>query len=408
MMRHHTRRYGTLLAALLLTAVVLYTMEPRRRAYSCKTFGSCVDIVPHTYAHKLPRDPTLREFEEKLADGAVHYSRELFFTRSGGGAAASSEAGDEKVVQPNLLILVLNKDEGSWARDFRATSRSVHDFLDLLLSTKLDLSTVSLAMMTSSEAEFTTIKHATAKLPFARFSLIYKPPGSGVQTLYYSERHDRSARVQRKRRGIIAGLRNYLMLRSLGDEEHILWVDADVAEFSPGIVQTMLAHAEKSASPGGNQEEGGRVVGLITARCSQNAHANYDKNAWSVDRAGGSPSLWQPVADGMRGAAVEELVRTRKFVDVLGQGSRDSDLVPLDSVGGTILYIRAQLVREGLSFPTYNVVGTTWEHEGWIGVETEGICYVAGQMLGVGGSGSQGSACWLLGGSHAVRHADWG
>lgn len=406
MMRYHTRRYGTLLAGLLLTALVLYTMEPRRRAYSCKTFGSCVDIIPHTYAHKLPRDPTLREFEEKLADGAVHYSRELFVTR----ASASGEAAeDEKVIQPKLLILVLNKDEGSWARDFRATGRSVHDFLDLLLSTKLDLSTVSLAMMTSSEAEFAAIKRATARLPFARFSLIHKPPGSGVQTLDYSERHDRSAHVQRKRRGIIAGLRNYLMLRSLADEEHILWVDADVAEFSPGIVQTMLAHAERSPHLRGVQEGGGgKVIGLITARCSQNAHANYDKNAWSVDRA--APSLWQPVADGMRGAAVEELVRTRKFVDVLGQGSSDEDLVPLDSVGGTILYIRAQLVREGLSFPTYNVVGTTWAHEGWVGVETEGICYVAGQMLGVGGSGSgsQGSACWLLGGSHAVRHADWG
>ncbi|KAH7037334.1 Anp1-domain-containing protein [Microdochium trichocladiopsis] len=406
MRRYHTRRYGAIIAAILLAAVVLYTTEPRRRAYSCKTLGSCIDIIPHTYSHRLPRDPALREYEETLADGAVHYTRELFVTRSG-GTGTGTGADSAAMVQPNLLILVLNKDESSWARDFRATGRSVHDFLDLLLTTKLDLATVSLGMMTSSQAEFAAIKQATSKLPFGRVSILLKTPGSSsssspgqtATTLDYKDRHDRSPKVQRKRRGIIAALRNYLMLRTLADEEHILWVDADVAEFSPGIVQAMLAHA--AARPGD--------VGLITARCSQNAHANYDKNAWSVDK--GARTLWSPVVDGMRGAAVDELVRTRKFVDVLLLGggggeeegpTSDADLVPLDSVGGTILYIRASMVREGLSFPTFNVVGTTWSHEGWVGVETEGICYVAAQMAGGGGR------CWLLGGSHAVRHADWG
>ncbi|KAJ1335927.1 Anp1 [Microdochium nivale] len=385
-MKHHTRRHGALLAAIILIIVVLYTTEPRRRAYSCKTFGSCIDIIPHSYAHAYPRDPQLGEFEETLSDGAVHYTRELF-TRDNARRHSNKKDNNGGTVQPSLLILVLNKDADSWARDFRATQRSVHDFLDLLLSTRLDLTTVSLAMMTSSRAEFEAIKVATSKLPFGRVTVIFKEPPA-ARGLDYAERHNRSPAVQRKRRGLIAALRNYLMLRALQDEEHVLWVDADVAEFSPGIVQAMLSHAEARPDE----------VGLITARCSQNAHANYDKNAWAV--AKGAQKIWGPVADHERKGAVDELVETRLFVDVLGKGTNDAELVPLDSVGGTILYMRASKVLEGLVFPTYNVVGTTWSREGWVGVETEGICYAAKQTPGGG--------CFLLGGSHYVRHADWG
>ena len=94
------------------------------------------------------------------------------------------------------------------------------------------------------------------------------------------------------------------------------------------------------------------------------------------------------------------LEETRFFVDVLGNGTRADELVPLDSVGGTILYIRADLIRRGVTFPTFNVVGTSWTSDGWIGVETEGICYVASSLAGGG--------CFLLGGDHHVRHADLG
>jgi hypothetical protein len=69
-------------------------------------------------------------------------------------------------------------------------------------------------------------------------------------------------------------------------------------------------------------------------------------------------------------------------------------------VGGTILCIRARLVREGVVFPHFNIVGTTWSQPGWIGVETEGLCYMA--------KGLTGGGCYTLGGKHYVRHSDWG
>jgi len=175
------------------------------------------------------------------------------------------------------------------------------------------------------------------------------------------------------------------MVRTLQDEQHLVWIDADVVELSPDIVQTMISHADRNAD-----------AGIITARCEQNEMDNYDKNAWKVN----APQLMGPVNDEARAAAVEELVNTRLMVPQLIEDTSDTDIVPLDSVGGTILYIRADLVRQGVSFPTKNVVGTTWSQPGWIGVETEGICYVA--------KGLQGGGCYVLGGNHHVRHTDWG
>lgn len=49
----------------------------------------------------------------------------------------------------------------------------------------------------------------------------------------------------------------------------------------------------------------------------------------------------------------------------------------LNSVGGTILYVKAAVHRDGVVFPVANVVGAEWEQQGYTGLETEGICWLA-------------------------------
>ena len=397
-MRGGSNRLAAVACALFFTLLLFYTTEPRRRSFSCKTFESCLAGRPHTYQHPLPVEPAVWEDEAVLRDGTRHFVREL--GRHSRSSSGSGSGGSD----PQILILVLNKDEESWSRDYRSTDRSIYDFLDMLISTGLDLTTVSLGLMTSSPEEYLEVKKATATLPFARASVYYYPPDEAGPSFPYEQRHDPA--VQRARRGAIAALRNYLMLRALRDEEHIVWIDADVVELSEGIVQTMIAHSETRDD-----------VGLITAACHHNDMLNYDKNAWAVDRNVSSPSssatspasppsptspasILDAVAHDDQEAAVRTLEETRFFVDVLGNGTSSDELLPLDSVGGTILYIRAGLIRRGVTFPTFNVVGTSWTGDGWIGVETEGICYVASSLAGGG--------CFLLGGDHHVRHADLG
>ncbi|KAI1101491.1 glycosyltransferase family 62 protein [Jackrogersella minutella] len=372
-MRFATNRQILIVIACALAVFVLFhSFEPRKRAWSCKTLSSCLGgNHPPAYKHwdGVPLDLAVGKNEKTLSDGTVFYHQHIVNTN------------------PDVLILVLTRDEHSWSRDFRSTRRTVYDFMDMILSTDLDLTRVSLGLMTSSKEEFEATKAAIMPLPFARVALYYRENdgGGAAAQIPYEDRH--KDEYQRKRRGLIASARNYLMARALQDEAHVIWVDADIVEFSKGVIQTMIGHAVKRED-----------VGIITALCTQTITANYDKNAWSVNRQ--VPLLVGPVGDDDLNTAADQLVETRTYVDELIKGTKDDDILPLDSVGGTILYIKADVVRQGINFPTSYVVGTTWSHEGWVGIESEGICYMASHL-------DSGGGCFVLGGSHHVRHADW-
>ncbi|KAJ3551874.1 hypothetical protein NPX13_g11252 [Xylaria arbuscula] len=119
----------------------------------------------------------------------------------------------------------------------------------------------------------------------------------------------------------------------------------------------------------------------------------------AVDSSGNKTlDITGPIPDDQLGAAVRQLDQRRVYVNELIENTHDDDLLHVDSVGATILYMRTHLIRQGLSFPAWNVVGTTWSHDGWSGIETEGLCYMASQI--------EGGGCFVLGGDHHVRHAD--
>lgn len=374
-MRYSYARLGLIATAVfVLFSTVFYATLPDDRPFSCRTLKTCGFKPPPAYPHEVPAGffNNTSEDEGQWADGTLYYRREV----PGAG--------------PKILFLAINKDATTWGKDTLSTGRTIDDFINLLITTDLDFTGVSLGVMTASRDEFDAIRRAAQPYPFARISVFYRKEDDGGPDVPYADRH--KPEVQRQRRQRLAVLRNYLMLRSLEDEPHLVWVDADIAEFSPGIVQAMVAHAE--ARPGD--------VGLITARCSKYEDEppgdDYDRNAWRLDRA--APGLLGPVAEKDHETAALRLGSTRHQVDELATGTKDGDLIPLDSVGGTILYVRAALVHRGLSFPPFYVVGTTFARDGWVGIETEGICYVAQQL------GGHGAGCFLLGGSHKVRHVD--
>ncbi|OTA99454.1 glycosyltransferase family 62 protein [Hypoxylon sp. CI-4A] len=358
-----------IVAVALLLFILYHSFEPRERAWSCKTLSGCIKgTKPPTYNHwdDVPADIAFNKNEKTLNDGTVHYQQRIVNTN------------------PDVLFLILTRDEHSWSRDFRSTRRTVYDFIDMIVSTDLDLTRVSISFMTSSRDEFKTMKEALKSLPFARVALYYREDDGPASKIPYEDRH--KDEYQRTRRGALASARNYLMLRALQDEKHVIWVDADIVEFSRGVVQKMIEHSEKRAD-----------ATVITALSTLTIAPLYDKNAWLLNKE--IPLLMGPVGDKDLTAAADKLVDTRTYMDEMLKGSKDEDLLPIDSVGGTILYMRADLIRQGINFPTSNVVGTTWTHEGWVGIESEGICYTVTHLEGGGG-------CFLLGGSHHVRHAD--
>jgi hypothetical protein len=111
------------------------------------------------------------------------------------------------------------------------------------------------------------------------------------------------------RRRILAKARNHLLFRALRDQQWVLWLDVDVVDYPADLLQMLLATGRDIVHPHCVREYGG---------------ASFDLNAW---RDHGQVHM-----DALRGGA---------------------DLVRLDSVGGTVLLVRADIHREGLIFPPF-------------------------------------------------------
>lgn len=152
---------------------------------------------------------------------------------------------------------------------------------------------------------------------------------------------------QLARRAVIARSRNHLLLRALDDEDWVLWIDADVMSYPPDVIERLRATGREIVHPHCLKERG---------------KATFDLNAWR-DRG------------------------TLGLGDLRGEG----ELVRLDAVGGTMLWVRADLHRDGLVFPSFpygtdspfvrrpNPWGTVGE------LDTEGFGIMARDM---------GHQCW--------------
>jgi Anp1 len=118
-----------------------------------------------------------------------------------------------------------------------------------------------------------------------------------------------AAEIQLQRRAVLARSRNHLLFHALGDEEWVLWLDVDVIEFRADIIQKLLSYKRDIVHPNCVKQYGGK---------------SFDLNAW---RDHGRLHLH----------------------DLRSEG----EVVPLDTVGGTMLLIRADCHRDGLVFPSF-------------------------------------------------------
>lgn len=159
--------------------------------------------------------------------------------------------------------------------------------------------------------------------------------------------------IQLERRRVLALSRNHLLFHALRpDVDWVLWLDADVVEYQPDILELLLALGRDIVQPHCVREWGGRT---------------FDLNAWRD--------------------------HGRLHLDDL----RDEGfLVRLDAVGGTMLLVRADRHRDGLIWPAYRyglpnplvrtdpkLVGRAELGE----IETEGLGMMAHDM---------GLQCWGL------------
>jgi len=114
---------------------------------------------------------------------------------------------------------------------------------------------------------------------------------------------------QLQRRRVLARARNHLLFQAMADHDWVLWLDADVVEYPPDLLQRMI----------------GAGRGIVHAHCVQAyGGPTFDRNGWRD--------------------------QGRVHMDALRGGP---DLVRLDSVGGTVLLVRGDIHRDGLIFPAF-------------------------------------------------------
>ncbi|MER6997716.1 glycosyltransferase [Streptomyces sp. NPDC000410] len=162
--------------------------------------------------------------------------------------------------------------------------------------------------------------------------------------------------VQRRRRSVLAKVRNHLLSRALVDEEWVLWLDVDVTGYPADLVQRLLGARKDIVVPHCATAPGGPT---------------YDLNTFVLHPRAGTLNWSQWLRDGI-------LQPPRGFGRTYLEELRGQGLLRVDSVGGTTLLVRADLHRDGLVFPSF-------PHRQLI--ETEGLAAMAQDM---------GVACWAL------------
>jgi hypothetical protein len=154
---------------------------------------------------------------------------------------------------------------------------------------------------------------------------------------------------QLARRQVLARSRNQLLFRSLTDHDWVLWLDVDVVSYPDDLVETLLGYGLDILHPNCVRSPGGD---------------SFDRNAWKDDGK-------------------------RLMHDLRGSGGP----VRIDSVGGTVLLVKADLHRDGLVFPPYRygvespAIRTRHPLWGRGEIETEGLAAMARDM---------GLQCWGL------------
>lgn len=290
--------------------------------------------------------------------------------------------------QPSILILsAIGKDQ-PYGRD-----RKFDDFMktiQTIVENQPDLH-FNLGLSTNYLTEFESIQQFINNYDdrlfkyFDTITLISAPDleqtaSSDDDELSRDNRHD--DRKQRMRRRLIARCRNYLISNVLALESYTLFIDSDIVEFehAPKFIQFLI----------------GSKKDIIVPRIRRGDLSDYDRNSWRGKRT--KPTLeqlqlmdenkWDQFDYVPRDVELEmfHFYKLDNKDELTIDQQKLSYIVELDSVGGAVLFFKSYIFKQGAIFPTSYIIGTTWDRlEGYDGIETEGICYLAKPL---------GYRCW--------------
>lgn len=168
-----------------------------------------------------------------------------------------------------------------------------------------------------------------------------------------AERH--KMENQKARRAAMSRARNSLLFTTLGPSTSwVLWLDADIVETPPSLIQDLAAHNKPIIVPNCFQR-------FIDSKTRRRAERPYDFNSWQDSETA------QQLAAGMGKDDIllegyAQMATYRTLMAYMADEKADPNQeVPLDGVGGTALLVKAEVHRDGAMFPPfpfYNLIET--------------------------------------------------
>ena len=273
--------------------------------------------------------------------------------------------------KPRLVYLSILNDKTSYGN-----GRTFDDYLQMIIKQTSAEILPSIGILVSDRTESKTILSKLTKnvesLPFKFITLIHEPQDTEA------DRHARKQdHLQKQRRKRLAALRNMLSFFAISSADHVIWIDTDIVSIPEGLSDRMIRSRKD----------------IVVPSCYQlGEDYDYDLNSWVGKRTHPSPQEIESIRNG--GLYVPR-PDGAQFIFQLKE--QNKEFVELDSVGGTMLYLKADLFRKGVIFPPFYLIGTDWDRiEGWDGIETEGVCYIANTL---------GYKCWAMP-FEVIRHVN--
>ncbi|KAI9813414.1 MAG: Golgi mannosyltransferase complex subunit [Pycnora praestabilis] len=213
------------------------------------------------------------------------------------------------------------------------------------------------------QAEITKTQMGPEKKRFASITILrqdFEPP---ILSQDEAERH--KMENQKARRASMSKARNSLLFTTLGPSTAwVLWLDSDIIETPPSLVQDMASHDKPIIVPNCFQRYFDKDKNSMSVR-------PYDYNSWmdspTAQNLGNSMGYDDVLFEGYA-----EMATYRSLMAYMSEPAGDNKrLVPLDGVGGTALLVKAEVHRDGAMFPPF-----AFYHL----IETEGFAKMASRL----------------------------
>ena len=209
------------------------------------------------------------------------------------------------------------------------------------------------AATTALQAEITKTQSGPFRKRFASITILRQD--TELQTNQAeSERHKMAN--QKARRSAMAKARNSLLFTTLGPTTSwVLWMDSDIVETPPSLVQDLASHDKPIIVPNCFQRYFNKEKNAQDVR-------PYDYNSWiDSDTAHGlAASMGKDdiLLEGYAEMATYRSLMTYMYDEVNPESGKE---IELDGVGGTVLLVKAEVHRDGAMFPPfafYNLIET--------------------------------------------------